>query len=154
VVNGWSPRKAYHLTSKDGITNWTFRGLAYDPTTNFLRYTDGTVNHWNNMERPGVYIENGHVVAMTLAVIDVPKNSDRTNDGHGSKVVVIPFDGAALDKDLENAPTPPPVAVPFHPGGNGVRGGRRAGTPPATPPGATQPANIPAPAPAAAPAQT
>jgi hypothetical protein len=103
VVNGWRPRKAYHITSPDGITNWTFRGLAYDPTTDFLRYTDGTVNHWNNLERPGVYLENGHIKYVTLAVIDVPKNQERPNDIHGSKVLVIPFDGVALDHDLENA---------------------------------------------------
>jgi hypothetical protein len=102
TVNNWSSRKAYHLVSKDGITDWKFLGLAYDPTTDFLRYTDGTVNHWNNIERPGVYIENGHVVAFTFAVIDVPKNADRTNDGHGSKVIVVPFDGAAMDRDLQN----------------------------------------------------
>jgi len=117
TVNNWSTRKAYHLTSKDGITDWTFQGLAYDPTKDFVRYTDGTVNHWNNMERPGVYIENGHVVAFTFAVIDVPKAADRTNDGHGSKVIVIPFDGAAMDRDAEKAssaappaPTPAPTA--------------------------------------------
>ncbi len=102
VINSFSTRKAYHLTSPDGITNWTFRGLAYDPTSNFVRYTDGTVNHWNNMERPGVLIENGHVTHFTFAVIDVPKNQDRGNDGHGSKVIVVPFDGAALDRDLQN----------------------------------------------------
>jgi hypothetical protein len=101
VVNGWSDRKAFHLTSPDGITNWTFRGLAYDPRTDFLRYTDGTVNHWDKMERPGVLIENGHVTAFTLAVLDVEKNLERGNDTHGSKVVVIPFDGAALDRDLQ-----------------------------------------------------
>ena len=56
VVNGWSDRKAYHLTSADGINDWTFRGLAYDPTTDFVRYTDGTVNHWDKIERPGVLI--------------------------------------------------------------------------------------------------
>ena len=28
VVNGWRDRKAYHLTSVDGIHNWKFRGLA------------------------------------------------------------------------------------------------------------------------------
>jgi hypothetical protein len=54
VVNSWAMRKAFHLTSIDGIRNWTFRGLAYDPTTDFIRYTDGTVNHWNKIERPGV----------------------------------------------------------------------------------------------------
>ena len=103
VVNNWSDRKAYHLTSVNGITDWTYRGLAYDPTTNFVRYTDGTANHWNKMERPSVLLEKGHVVAMTLAVIDVPKDQEHGNDAHGSKVVVIPFNGAALDRDLKRA---------------------------------------------------
>jgi len=53
------------------------------------------------MERPSVYIENGHVTTMTLAVIDTVKEHQHGNDGHGSKVVVIPFDGAALDRDLQ-----------------------------------------------------
>jgi hypothetical protein len=53
-----SERKAHLLTSADGIANWTNRGLAYDPTAGFLRYTDGTVNHWNKIERPNVYYEN------------------------------------------------------------------------------------------------
>jgi len=103
VVNSWSDRKAYHLTSTDGITGWTYRGLAYDPTTDFLRYTDGTVNHWNKIERPNVFLVNGHVAYFTLAVIDVPKDQDRGNDDHGSKVIVVPFDGAALDRDLQAA---------------------------------------------------
>lgn len=100
LVNNWSDRKAYHLTSKDGIANWTYRGLAYDPTVDFIRYTDGTVNRWAKLERPGVYLENGHVTAMTLAVIDVQKEQENGNDGHGSKIIIIPFDGAALDRDL------------------------------------------------------
>jgi hypothetical protein len=103
VVNCYSSRKAYLLTSPDGINNWTNRGLAYDPTTDFVRYTDGTVNHWNNMERPGVFVENGHVAYFTFACIDVPKQQDTGNSGHGSKVIVVPFDGAALDRDLQNA---------------------------------------------------
>lgn len=102
VVNNWSDRKAYHLTSVNGITDWTYRGLAYDPTTDFVRYTNGAANHWNKMERPSVLIEKGHVVAMTLAVIDVPKDQENGNDQHGSKVIVIPFDGAALDRDLKH----------------------------------------------------
>ena len=110
VVNNWSDRKAYHLTSVDGITGWTYQGLAYDPAADFVRYTNGAVNHWNKMERPSVLIENGHVTAMTLAVIDVPKEQEQGNDHHGSKVIVIPFDGAALDRDLasasKGAPTP------------------------------------------------
>jgi len=55
------------------------------------------------MERPGVLLENGHVVAMTLAVLDTPKETQRGNNGHGSKIVVIPFDGSALDRDLQEA---------------------------------------------------
>jgi hypothetical protein len=101
TVNDWNDRKAFHLISVDGIHGWTFRGLAYDPRRDFVRYTDGTVNHWNKMERPGVLLENGHVVAVTLAVIDVPKDDEKGNDGHGSKVIVIPFNGAALDRDLQ-----------------------------------------------------
>lgn len=101
VVNSWSTRKAYHLTSKDGKGNWVNRGLAYDPTTDFIRYTDGTVNHWNKLERPGVLIENGHVTAMTFAVVDTPKEKQPGNNGHGSKIIVVPFDGAALDRELQ-----------------------------------------------------
>lgn len=99
VVNKWDTRKAYHLTSKDGISNWKLQsGYAFDPTSNFIRYTNGTANHWNKLERPNVYMENGHVVAMTLAAIDVAKDKELGNDKHGSKVIVIPFNGAGLDK--------------------------------------------------------
>jgi hypothetical protein len=103
TVNCWSDRKAFLLTSPNGITGWTNRGLAYDPTKDFLRYTDGTVNHWNKIERPGIYMENGQVTYFTFAVIDVPKEEDRGNEPHGSKVIVVPFDGAALDRDLQSA---------------------------------------------------
>jgi hypothetical protein len=103
TVNNWSDRKAYHLTSKDGIHDWTYRGLAYTPSQNFVRYTDGTTNHWAKLERPGIYLEDGHVAAVTLAVIDVEKDQENGNDGHGSKVIVLPFDGKAMDRDLEAA---------------------------------------------------
>ena len=102
VVNSWSARKAFHITSKDGINNWVLRGLAYDPTTDFIRYTDGTINHWEKIERPGVLLENGHVTHFTFAVIDVPKEQEKGNDTHGSKVIVVPFDGEAFDRDLQN----------------------------------------------------
>ncbi len=101
VVNGWDDRRAWHLTSVDGITHWKLRGLAYDPLRNFVRSDDCHVNHWHKMERPGIYLENGHVAAVTLAVIDVPKEDSHGNDNHGSKVIVVPFDGAALDGDLK-----------------------------------------------------
>ncbi len=106
VVNSWSTRKAYHLISKDGKRDWVNRGLAYDPTTDFIRYTDGTVNHWHKLERPGVLLEKGHVTAVTLAALDTPKEQQPGNNGHGSKIIVIPFDGAALDRDLQNIASP------------------------------------------------
>jgi hypothetical protein len=92
--------------SPDGIRNWTNRGLAYDPDRDFLRYTDETVNHWNKIERPGVLLENGHVAYFTFAVIDVPKDQELPNDRHGSKVIVVPFDGVSLDRDLQPAAFP------------------------------------------------
>jgi hypothetical protein len=89
------------LTSVDGIKNWTLRGLAYDPTKDFLRHTDGTLNHWEKIERPDVLLENGHITHFTFAVLDVPKNQERGDDTHGSKIIVVPFDGAGLDRDLQ-----------------------------------------------------
>jgi len=103
TVNNWSDRKAYHLTSTNGIDGWVYRGLAYTPSQDFVRYKDGTVNRWPKLERPGVYIENGHVAAITLAVLDVEKEAEHGNDGHGSKIIVIPFDGKALDRDLRKS---------------------------------------------------
>ena len=102
VVNHWRSRRAYHLISRDGIQGWRVQGLAYEPGADFIRYADGTVNHWNKLERPGVVIENGHVVAMTFAVVDTPKETQTGNNGHGSKVIVVPFDGAAMDRDLKD----------------------------------------------------
>ena len=40
-----------------------------------------------------MFIENGHVAAMTFAVLDTPKESQQGNNGHGSKIIVVPFDG-------------------------------------------------------------
>jgi hypothetical protein len=101
VVNCWSERKAFHLTSPDGIRNWKNRGLAYDPTRDFVRYVDGALNHWNKMERPSVFLENGHVAYFTFAVLDIPKEQEKGNDNHGSKIIVVPFDGVAFDRDMQ-----------------------------------------------------
>ena len=75
------------------------------------RYTDGAVNKWKMMERPGVYLENNEVKAFTFAVIDVTNQEERSNDLHGSKVFVVPFDGQKFNKDSQLHPstqsTPP-----------------------------------------------
>ena len=95
-------RVGYLLTSTDGIHDWTDQGLAYDPrdAQQIFSYTDGTVDHWYKMERPGVLVENGHVTHVTFAVSDVDKNNQiSAGTDHGSKVIVIPFDGVTFDKD-------------------------------------------------------
>jgi MYXO-CTERM domain-containing protein len=100
TVNWWDSRVARHLMSKDGVNDWKDMGVAYDPRSDFIRYTDGTVNHWYNLERPGVVMENGHVVAFTFAATDINKSSVTATDNSGSKIIVVPFDGAAFDADF------------------------------------------------------
>ena len=96
-------RVGYHLTSVDGIHNWTDEGLAYDPrmASKLFSYVGSTtVNQWNKMERPSVLMENGHVTHMTFAVSDVDKNNQiPAGSNHGSKVIVVPFDGVSFDAD-------------------------------------------------------
>jgi hypothetical protein len=99
TVNWWDAKQARHLMSDDGIRNWKDMGLAYTPSRDFIKYTNGTVNRWTKIERPQVYLENGHVTHFTFAVIDVEKDKDVGNDSHNSKVIVVPFDGVQFDKD-------------------------------------------------------
>ena len=87
-------------------SNWELQGFGsynygQESGRSGERYKDGTVNHWEKIERPGVLLENGHVAYFTFAVLDVPKDQEKSNDNHGSKVIVVPFDGAALDRDMQ-----------------------------------------------------
>ena len=101
LTNEWDIVKAFAFTSKDGKSGWTLdSGHAYDAAANFIRYTDGTVNHWKHIERPRPYLVNGHVVAFTFAAINVEKADDLGNDKNGSKVIVVPFDGVAFDSGV------------------------------------------------------
>lgn len=98
TVNSWSSKKAIYMTSDDGITNWKIGAEAYSPLTpNAFRYTNGKVDKWTKMERPGVYVENGILKYLTFAVIDTEKEADLGNDLHNSKVILVPFNGAAFD---------------------------------------------------------
>ncbi len=101
TINYWNIQKARHLVSNDGLGNWRDTGLAYDPARGF-RYTDGTLNTWTNLERPGVLIENDHVTHFTFSALDVAKWNDVATDDHGSKVLVVPFDGVCFDAALRN----------------------------------------------------
>lgn len=97
IANKWDARRAYYLTSTDGISDWVLHsGTAYTPDTEFLYYEDGTANNWTKLERPGIYVEDGEIKAMTFAVIDVQKEEDFGNDQHGSKVIVVPFSSERL----------------------------------------------------------
>ena len=119
IANMYNARKAMHFTSADGIANWKNMGLAYDPTADFIRYSDGTVNHWYKIERPGVFMEAGHVTAFTFAVIDVDKTLDLANDSHGTKIIVVPFDGVTFDRDN---PGPGSAGCPADSGTGGTGG--------------------------------
>lgn len=97
VVNEWNAREAYYMTSENGLTGWVrHSGIAYTPKDTFMSYTNGTLNNWTKLERPNVYVEDGELKAMTFAVIDAQKEVDFGYDTHGSKIVIIPFDGQSL----------------------------------------------------------
>jgi hypothetical protein len=116
-------RVGYHLTSTDGIHNWTDQGLAYDPryAQQIFSYTDGTVDHWFKMERPNVLVENGLITHVSFAVADVNKdNQIPAGSDHGSKVIIVPFDGVAFDKDTGVTGTGGAGGA----GGSGGAGGR------------------------------
>jgi len=121
--NCWSARKAFFYSSPDGINNWKMEnGYGYDPTSNMVRYTDGTVNHWELLERPSVYIENGHPVAMTFAAINSPKDQDTATSKNGSKVIVVPIDGLSYDSG-----SPPGSVVPSGGIGGSIDAGSDSG---------------------------
>ncbi|HEY5961254.1 MAG TPA: glycoside hydrolase family protein, partial [Polyangiaceae bacterium] len=63
IYNYPDDRVAYHLTSPDGIHGWVDQGLAFDPrdSQQLFSNSDGTINHWYNIERPNVILENGHI---------------------------------------------------------------------------------------------
>lgn len=100
VVNQWSARTAFYIISENGLDGWKKAdGIAYTPLADFLRYENASVvNRWNKIERPGIYLERGIVRAVTFSVLDVEKEKDLGNDGHASKVIVVPFDGEALNR--------------------------------------------------------
>jgi hypothetical protein len=100
-------RVGYHLTSLDGIHDWKDEGFAYDPrmADKIFVYTDGTTNGWYKMERPAVLMENGHVTHLSFAVSDVDKDSQiPAYSSHGSKIVVMPFDGVRFDCETGQVP--------------------------------------------------
>lgn len=102
VVNQYLGNISYHLTSEDGIDNWRGRGLAYEGGKGVFKYTDGTENEWGTVQRPTVYVEDGEVKAFLFSVVDTSKGGDQPNDKHGSKIVMVPFDGKAFGTQIRD----------------------------------------------------
>jgi hypothetical protein len=103
IYSGSGDRVGWHLYSPDGINHWKDGGLAYSPRVyqQVFCYEGSTVcTQWYKSERPGVVLENGHPTHITLAVADVDKDyAIPEGSNHGSKVVVLPFDGVTFDQD-------------------------------------------------------
>lgn len=103
LYSGSGDRVGWHLYSTDGIHDWKDGGLAYTPRQAQKMFTyEGTTTatQWFKCERPGVLLENGHPTHITLAVADVDKDfAIPAGSNHGSKVLVIPFDGVTFDND-------------------------------------------------------
>ena len=106
IYSGSGDRVGWHVYSPDGITGWKDNGYAWSPRDYqkiFCYEGTTTCTAWYKMERPGVVLENGHPMYITWAVADVDKdNSIPAGSNHGTKVVVVPFDGVAFDSDFGN----------------------------------------------------
>ncbi|SDW29197.1 hypothetical protein SAMN05444411_101427 [Lutibacter oricola] len=91
IMNDAFGRKAYHLTSKDGIHNWTFEeGIAYNP--DILKHVGGSLGNWWKLERPKIRKDKyGRATHINFAAIDTLKNNDLANDNHSSKNIVLPL---------------------------------------------------------------
>jgi len=103
VYSGSGDRVGWHLYSPDGLA-WKDNGYAWSPRDYqkiFCYEGSTTCNAWYKMERPGVVLEGGHPTHITWAVSDVDKDNQVTpGTNHGTKVVVVPFDGVAFDTDF------------------------------------------------------
>jgi MYXO-CTERM domain-containing protein len=106
IYSGSGDRVGWHIYSPDGINHWKDGGLAYSPRVYqqvFCYEGSNVCTQWYKSERPGVVLEDGHPTHITLAVSDVDKdNQIPKGSNHGSKVVVLPFDGVAFDQDYGN----------------------------------------------------
>lgn len=127
IYSGSGDRVGWHLYSRDGITDWQDNGYAWSPREYerlFCYEGSNTCNQWYKMERPGVVLEGGHPTHLTWAVADVDKDfAIPGNSNHGSKIIVVPFDGAAFDADFGDG-------TPVGSGGTGAGGvGASGGAP-------------------------
>ncbi len=104
IYSGSGDRVGWHVYSPDGLTGWKDNGYAWsgrDYKKIFCYEGTTTCTAWYKMERPGVVLEDGHPTHITWAVSDVDKdNQVLPGTNHGTKVIVVPFDGVAFDNDF------------------------------------------------------
>ncbi|HET7540872.1 MAG TPA: MYXO-CTERM sorting domain-containing protein [Polyangiaceae bacterium] len=104
IYSGSGDRVGWHVYSVDGITNWKDNGYAWSPRDYqkiFSYEGTSTCSQWYKMERPGVVLQDGHPTHITWAVSDVDKdNQVLPGTNHGTKIVVVPFDGVSFDQDF------------------------------------------------------
>jgi MYXO-CTERM domain-containing protein len=104
IYSGSGDRVGWHVYSVDGITNWKDNGYAWSPRDYqkiFCYEGSTTCTQWYKMERPSVVLQDGHPTHITWAVADVDKdNQVLPGTNHGTKIVVVPFDGVTFDKDF------------------------------------------------------
>jgi len=122
IYSGSGDRVGWHVYSTDGL-NWKDNGYAWSPRDYqkiFCYEGTSTCSQWYKMERPSVVLQDGHPTHITWAVSDVDKdNAVLPGTPHGTKIVVVPFDGVAFDNDFGvGGPT----------GGTGAGGAAAGGT--------------------------
>ena len=104
IYSGSGDRVGWHVYSVDGITNWKDNGYAWSPRDYqkiFCYEGTTTCSQWYKMERPSVVLQAGHPTHITWAVSDVDKdNQVLPGTNHGTKIVVVPFDGVTFDQDF------------------------------------------------------
>lgn len=103
IYSGSGDRVGWHVYSPDGL-NWKDNGYAWSPRDYqkiFCYEGTTTCSQWYKMERPGVVLQDGHPTHITWAVSDVDKdNQVLPGTNHGTKIVVVPFDGVTFDNDF------------------------------------------------------
>ena len=103
IYSGSGDRVGWHVYSPDGL-NWKDNGYAWSPRDYqkiFCYEGTTTCSQWYKMERPGVVLQDGHPTHITWAVSDVDKdNQVLPGTNHGTKVIVVPFDGVTFDNDF------------------------------------------------------
>jgi MYXO-CTERM domain-containing protein len=103
IYSGSGDRVGWHVYSEDGL-NWKDNGYAWSPREYqkmFCYEGTDTCSQWYKIERPGVVLQDGHPTHITWAVADVDKdNQVLPGTNHGTKIIVVPFDGVAFDNDF------------------------------------------------------